>query len=247
MHDPMVVAYDLVLPFPRRKRFEDAREGDTFRNGWRRWRTTGPNPGRPVHKWWRPEAWRFRLRGKAYGLYRLGTVWHVEPGGRDAFTVCAPSRKNPDGSWRARSEAWKWHVHHWRIRLVPLQRLHRRFLERCGLCSRGFPAKYATFSHSWEGPKLRWWQIDRHAFHYECSSLIHSRQTVERDEEIIRGLVAYVRTLTDRSEADVVNELCGWKATWAEFPVRYRLEKLMGYEHDQSSDDGRLVKTTPRP
>jgi len=72
MHDPMVVAFDIPRPWPRR----------SSHGGRRYW---------PA----------------------LITVWHVEPGGHDAFEVCT------------HSSHWQWHVWHWKVQIRPLQQLKR--------------------------------------------------------------------------------------------------------------------------
>lgn len=45
----------------------------------------------------------------------------------------------------------RWHIHHWRIQFTPLQRLKRRYFDKCSICGkRGF--KGSVYS-DWEGTK----------------------------------------------------------------------------------------------
>lgn len=88
------------------------------------------------------------------------TVWHREPGGGDANTVC-----KYDGRWRI-------HVHHWRLQVPPLQELRRHLLTRCGWCGgRSRKGDYVNVSHSWDGPRGRWWQGEPGLFHMDCSAV----------------------------------------------------------------------------
>lgn len=136
MHDPDVVAFDIKRPWPERSE--------------------------PMGK----ERWRFRgsfwtIAG--HGLYwpDLVTVWHREPGGRDALTVCRHGRI-----------PWQLHVHHWRIQVPPLQALRRRLLTRCEWCG-GRSRKRDVVNHSqtWDGLRSPWWRGERGLFHSDCSSI----------------------------------------------------------------------------
>jgi hypothetical protein len=93
MHDPMVVAFDIPRPWPRRN----------------------------------------SLGGRRYWP-ALITVWHVEPGGHDAFEVCK------------HSSHWQWHVWHWKVQIRPLQQLKRFLFERCIECGRRYPWGYSPVS-----------------------------------------------------------------------------------------------------
>lgn len=240
MHDPMVVAFTIPSPLPHRQRWRE-RDCPEWRWGWhRRRRTNQENLGEPVYGWWRAAGYRFRAAGREYALGELVTVWHVEPGGRDSGEVCKHRR---DGKV---SHRWKWHVHHWKLQVRFVQKVHRKLFERCTLCGRTYPWGYAPVSHGWNEPAGRWFHVERHAYHRECSSLVHMRHLAEQDLEIIRGLVAYLRTVTDKSEEELVNILCDYRARWAEFHVRHRLQNLLGYERDEVRDDGRLVKKQPK-
>ncbi|MFL4947527.1 hypothetical protein ACJ6WE_09155 [Streptomyces sp. MMS24-I31] len=131
--------------------------------------------------WPKTDAWktehaaRFGIRweiGGAFwvlagrGLYFPGliTVWHRDPSGYD-HTTC-------------RGKRWQLHVHHWRIQISPLQELRRRLLTRCAWCKgrhrKGDPV---NVSHSWDGPRARWWQGEKGLFHHDCSSVKSAHST----------------------------------------------------------------------
>jgi hypothetical protein len=232
MHDPLVVAFEIPAPIPRHVRYRDPRDGTRWSIERRR-RTNAENLGEPIYRWWRPEGWRVVAAGRALGLCRFVTVWHVEPGGRDMGEVC---KHWVDGKHKT---AWKWHVWHWHLQIVPLQLLHRRLFERCHLCGRGFPARYGPISHQWDSPKpTHFWTIDSHAYHHECSALVMTRQTIEQDEALIKELISAVRVASDESEPEVIDRLCGHTGSLP-FHIRYRLQGLMGFERD---DNYKLVR-----
>lgn len=96
----------------------------------------------------------------------LVTVWHREPGGHDSGTVC---------KWDTR---WRFHVHHWRIQVPPLQELRRRLLTRCAWCGgRHRKGDAVNVSHSWDGPRGRWWQGEPGLYHGDCSAVASAHAT----------------------------------------------------------------------
>lgn len=234
MHDPMAVAFDLRLPIPKRDKWRDQfYKGRRW--GWTRQRRTNPEHlGQPVYRWWKPRGWQFAAGGRVFGLYNFGTIWHVEPGGRDSGEVCKHHRQKADGtrSWNSR---WKWHVWHWRIQIAPVDNIRRYLLRRCGECGRRFPYKYAPISHQWDSPKLHWWSIDRHAYHHECSSLISLRRDKEQAHDAIRFLVGALRVSRDQSEAEFVASLPSITREDMRFLV-WRIERALGWEYDTELD-----------
>lgn len=224
MHDPLVVAHKIPSLLPHRVSWRE--------RGGRRWgfdvsrRTNPENRGERTYRWWRPKGYTLRLAGRAYGLGRLATIWHVEPGGRDAFEVCK------------RTTRWKWHVHHWRLQVHALQELRARLFDRCAECGRrGRP----NVSHQWDGPGVGWrkWRSAPGLFHHECSSLVHLRKQKDGDEALIRHLVAALRVERDEDETTTLTWLTDPKASGIEFAASYRLTRLMGYERGDSYE---LVK-----
>lgn len=117
MHDPLVVAFDIKRPWPRRSKVT-----------------------RKLH------------------FPAMATIWHREPGGRDALTVC--------------KRRWKFHIHHWRIQIHPLQELRRKLFTRCTWCggkhTKGNPV---NVSSSWDRPRTRWWSGEPGLFHSPCSGI----------------------------------------------------------------------------
>lgn len=243
MHDPMVVAFTIPSPIPERKKWRDVRPGEKRWTLGRRRRTNAEHLGQPVYPWWRPKAWEPRVAGRAFGLRTAVTVWHVEPGGRDAFAVCKNRRQKRDGSWTY-DRRWAWHVHHWHLQVHLEQRVRRFLLERCELCGRRYPWGYAPVSHSWDAPRSRWRDgVVRRSYHHECSSLGQTRQTIAVDEELIRYLTAGYAALSAETEAELLERLTRGPGS-LEFRIGYRLTGILGYERD---DAYHLVKKQATP
>lgn len=233
MHDPMCVAFEIPRPIPKRSKSYDATPGQP------RWRAR--------YKWatWRKpwKGWSKFWTVAGIGLYwpSLITVWHVEPGGRDALTVCRPRpTKRPDGTWHY-SRRWHWHVHHWHIQIPSLQHLRRALLTRCEECGRkGSP----NVSHQWDRERGRWWQGERGLYHGQCSGLISMRCQQKIDEALIRTLFAAFRLHIDADEAEALARLTnpGRTTRRMEFNEAYRLTHVLGYERDSNYE---LVKKAP--
>lgn len=223
MHDPMVVAYDVPSPIPHRVKWRE--------RGGKRWgfdvsrRTNPEHLGKRTYRWWRPKGYTLRLAGRAYGLGTLATIWHVEPGERDAFTVCKHASR------------WKWHIWHWKVQIPTLQGLRARLFDRCDLCGRkGRP----NHSFSWADRSLGWrkWRSREGLYHSECASLHHLRRQAEEDKETMRELVAAFRVLADVDEEEAVNRLSdafkghgNWTDGWRR---GRRLASVLGYDMRQS-------------
>lgn len=94
MHDPDVAILHIRRPWPSRSGVQpvDGRRWEIGRAFW-------TVAGRTV--WWPPVV----------------TIWHHEPGGKDAGTVCKRWHRRPDGTTPDRS--WRWHVRHWRVEFLP--------------------------------------------------------------------------------------------------------------------------------
>jgi hypothetical protein len=109
------------------------------------------------------------LAGRGFYWPCMITVWHRDPSGYDD-TTCRTTR-------------WQWHVHHWKIQISPLQLLRRRLLTRCAWChGRHRKSDAVNISHSWDGPRSRWWQGERGLYHRDCSGIktAHATCTCER-------------------------------------------------------------------
>lgn len=124
MHDPLVVAFKVPRPWPKR--------------------------------------YRYALAARRFYFPPVVTVWHREPGGRDSGTVCR--------RW------WRIHAHHWRVQIPALQMLRRRLLTRCAWCGgRSRKGDAVNVSHSWDGPRSKWWRGELGLFHGDCSAVKGAR------------------------------------------------------------------------
>jgi hypothetical protein len=183
VHDPDVVAFEIVRPWPQRSSLPTPGLGDT------RWRflmhhehhepycTVNDCHGNPF-PWWKPRSWaRFWvLAGREFYWPAMVTVWHREPGGRDSGEVCKHTRRVWDEAarkWRhKRANGWRWHVHHWHLTFPPVREARRWLLTRCEWCHgpsrKGDPVNHSL---SWDGEKSPWWRGERGLFHQECTSV----------------------------------------------------------------------------
>lgn len=111
-----------------------------------------------------PRPWpeRRRMAGRWYWPSIID-VWHYEPGGYDSLTVCGPR--------------WRWHVHHWRLRSIPLINLRRRLLTRCAWCG-GRHRKGDRVNTARGGtPRGRWWKGEKNLFHGDCIGIDTAHKT----------------------------------------------------------------------
>lgn len=189
MHDPMVVAFTIRRPWPQRSTLHDAKPcqprwsirhhhtcGDHCADQAKH-RTSNPFP------WWRARSYSvfWTIAGRGWYFPDLITIWHVEPGGHDSGEVCPHYQRTrqPDGTYRSRVlHGWRWHVHHWRVQVGPLQHLRRRLLTRCTWCQ-GRSRKRDAVNVSNGGGRERtpWWRGERGLFHMDCSSVARAHRT----------------------------------------------------------------------
>jgi ribosomal protein S14 len=113
--------------------------------------------------------WRFNspfwvLAGRGLYFPSLITIWHRDPSGYD-HTTCT-------------RRGWKFHVHHWRLQVHPFQHLRRRLLTRCAWCGgRSAKGDSVCVSHTWDGPRARWWRGEPGLFHADCSAIKSAHST----------------------------------------------------------------------
>lgn len=231
MHDPMVVAFDIRRPWPKRSsggRKPAARfRWDVHGTGRRRFLRPGN---------WSPFVTAF---GRNWYFPSLITIWHVEPGGHDSGEIC----KHWDNDRKRANRRWRWHVHHWHIQIAPLQEVRARLFDRCAECGRkGRP----NVSHQWGSRSIGWrkWRSREGLYHAECSSLVSLRRSKESDQALIRHLFAGLAVHLDMSEAELLGLLTDPSKRGLEFGEAYRLTHMLGYERDSSY---RLVKSEGRP
>jgi len=122
----------------------------------------------------RPWPTRRGTRGRRYWP-ALVTVWHREPRGHDSGRVCKEYRsvEQADGTRRTvLLNGWRFHVHHWKLQIHPLQRLRRRLLTRCAWCSgRHRTGDPVDVSMRWDGVRAPWWRGERDLYHHGCGSV----------------------------------------------------------------------------
>jgi hypothetical protein len=104
------------------------------------------------------------LAGRGLYFPSLITVWHRDPSGYD-HTTCRGTR-------------WRLHVHHWKLQIRPLQELRRRLLTRCAWChGRHRKGDSVNVSHTWNGPRGRWWRGEPDLYHRDCSAIKQAHAT----------------------------------------------------------------------
>jgi hypothetical protein len=101
-------------------------------------------------------------------------VWHDEPGGQDAFTVCGrPPQTGPARLlWVAR------HARHLHFRFWPFLRIKRWIGDHCAECGRRFLWKDARHGYQSHGP--------REVYHDQCMSLRHVRDQLNDLTALVR-------------------------------------------------------------
>lgn len=66
---------------------------------------------------------------------------------------------------------WKhprWHVHHWKVNVIPVRNFKRWAFSRCCKCGGRFPYNYAPVSTSWYGTGPRWFRSEEGIHHHDC-------------------------------------------------------------------------------
>jgi hypothetical protein len=165
MHDPLVVAFEIRRPWPKRARYRDAKPVPEGKRAKPRWSWSLPY---------------FTFAGKGWYFPGVITIWHKEPGGHDSGEVCKHQHReqDADGQWRyVFHHAWRFHIHHWKIQVQPLQAARRWLLTRCEWC--GGPSRkgdLVNVSHQWDGERGPWWRGERGLFHMDCSSVEHAHK-----------------------------------------------------------------------
>lgn len=236
MHDPMVVAFQVKLPIPRRDKYRERSQTKRWALGRRRF-TNPEHVGKAIYPWRRPYGYEPVIAGRCYRWRLFITVWHVEPNGHDSGTVCKHyDRWQDEDGWHTKQRrAWLFHVHHWHIQIPVLQGLRARLFDRCTLCGRkGRP----NISHQWDGPKVGWrkWRSRGGLYHHECSELVSARRSINESADLIRHLFAALRVELDIDERDLLARLTDPKSRGLEFHESYRLTRLLGFERDDNYD-----------
>lgn len=159
MHDPLVVAFEIRRPWPKRHR-----------------RLTDDGP-----RWRIGRSAFWTIAGRTFYWPCMITVWHREPRGQDSGTVCkqASRYQDADGRWQWRFHPWwRFHVHHWKIQVGPLQELRRRLLTRCAWCGQGHRRRDpVNIRSNWDGRRAPWWRGERGLYHSDCSMIENAHRS----------------------------------------------------------------------
>lgn len=63
----------------------------------------------------------------------------------------------------------RWHVHHWRLQIHPLQAVKRWLFSRCAGCGARFTYGYAPTTLSWDGTGPQWFRGESDVYHSACA------------------------------------------------------------------------------
>lgn len=172
MHDPMVVVFDVPLPIPRRRGWDNARDGEARWSIKRRLyskhavdNNNAPSAlaSKPMDPWWRPRAYRIRVAGRSLQWVELCTVWHVEPDGHDSGTICKGMRGS---QLTAHNVRWAWkHRRHLEVHFGFTRKVKRWLRDRCAECGDRF---------RWKQSRRSYMSTDK-VWHDKCMSLRHVR------------------------------------------------------------------------
>lgn len=172
MHDPMTVAFTIPYPWFRRSELFPEGYHDPFITIWH------VDPERdgsddscdwPGYK--RPLNARERAVAEA--------VWDMEHilDNRPFYPNHEAHRefqklKAAIRAWRRRSK-WRvpvrWHVHHWKFQIHPLQSFKRWAFSRCKWCAKGFAfGDTNVIGYSWNGGGPLWFRSEENIAHMAC-------------------------------------------------------------------------------
>lgn len=145
MQDPLTVAFEVRCPLPR---FDTWKTKVAAAQGVR---------------------WQFRGAFTVFagrGLYwpPFITVWHRDPSGFDDKT-CPTHPGN----------AWRFHVHHWKLQVHPLQQLRRRLLTRCEVCGGRSTKSHPVNLGTWNRKRGPWWRGETGLAHMACKGVSIAR------------------------------------------------------------------------
>lgn len=167
MHSPEVLAFSIRSPFPSMRR--------KVNEGSKRWKS-------PITH---VKGLKFRynpfmtLAGYEFYFDSWVDVWHMEPGGADALTVCKNRITDENGKFVRWSHAWKWHFWHYSVKFSLLYKWRRWLFTRCAECG-GASRKghMVNFSDGgWYGsPKTPLWCGEIQLYHSECFEKMNKRR-----------------------------------------------------------------------
>lgn len=235
MHDPMVVAFDIKIPVPH---FRSKAKADQKRWSFQVWRRTNDaNRGERCHAWWRPKGYRVAIAGRQLRWRTIATIWHVEPNGHDALTICRKRVPLDKARWWHRHAPWwtrivstkpvqtadgweervtgVWGYYstgwHWHIRhwkvQIPLRQNWNRW--RHSRCAKC--GRRFTWGYA---PVSHQWDGDgpsrkgeKGVFHHECATIISLQTSIGQGHEAIRTLFHAARVSLDLTEPEMIARL----------------------------------------
>lgn len=165
MHDPSVQVFEIRVPVPAVEYKVRATPNGLRRRRW----TGGDEVGKPQKRPYRPAAWELVIAHRLIRWWNVLEVWHDEPGGRDAHTLCKGQRGS-QLTWH--NVRWAWtHRRHLRLWSPPIRRVASWRKLRCDGC----------------GHRFRWKRDARHAlgwnarevYHGPCASLVTVRSQLD--------------------------------------------------------------------
>lgn len=62
----------------------------------------------------------------------------------------------------------RWHIHHWKFQVHPLQSFKRWAFTRCAACGNGFRWNESGYTTSWSGGGPQWFRSEQHVYHDKC-------------------------------------------------------------------------------
>lgn len=164
MHSPEVMAFEIKRPWP--KITKASKTGLQVRYKWAKWYDLRPSS---FQSFWTIGPMEWYWPG-------IAVIWHMEPGGLDANTVCKINSH------------WRWHIHHWSIQVFAIGNLRKVLFERCLHCGGKYRWNEARVSHNWYEPKSKWFKVQRRSYHRGCSDVVHLKNQLSMLEESLRHL-----------------------------------------------------------
>lgn len=120
--------------------------------------------------------------GLMFSRSALIDIWHDEPHGEDAGTVCGRSPR----SWSLLVWGLN-HRHHLRIKLIPKQKFNRWMWQRCAKCGgRSRRNNPVNTSLQWDGAKQEWGKSAPGLYHDACASVHILKGQLEEAQEALR-------------------------------------------------------------
>lgn len=232
MHDPNVVALEIKVPIPHFRWKASA--------GQPRWgvrvfrRTNEANRGQRVYRWWWPKGYSVTVAGRQVKWRTIATIWHNEPGDRDALTVCRRRVPIDKARWWYRFVPW-WSAVPTTTTVETADGREERVTGRWGYYSTGWT--WHVNHWSVQIHVLQMWRRWRHSrcahcnrrfpwgysptshswagdgpsrkgepgvYHHECSTILSQRAHLDRQRNAIRFLFDGLRVEQDLSEQEML-------------------------------------------